>query len=181
MSRRLPKCALCGERLRGAQIRVTYQGLPGTPEVGWHADTEGVDRRRGPLKRCWDVDPMYRALMDLRGSPDADAELEGHLRTIQTRGEDRVSARKAWHEHIALSRVPLWTTARDGGHVVLSTRGGWASTACSHWGTFSTQAEVPRRKCRACVRRLMAGELTLVSAPGMVDARGVAMEEAGDG
>jgi len=106
MNRRLPTCAWCGERLRGAQIRVIYRDLPGAPEVGWHADTGGVDRRRGPLKRCWDEDPMFQALMDSRDARD-DAETEGHIRTIQTRGDNRVSARRAWHDYLRLTAVPL--------------------------------------------------------------------------
>ena len=105
MSRRLPTCAWCGERLRGAQTRVIYRDLPGAPEVGWHADTEGVDRRRGPLKRCWIEDPLFQLLMYSRDARDDD-ETEEYIRTIQTRGDNRVSARRAWHDYLRLTAVP---------------------------------------------------------------------------
>lgn len=100
MSRRKPDCALCGERLRGAQIRVQLQGLPGSPEVGWHADTDGVDRRKPALKRCaWD-DRLFRQVMDGRDEDAPYSETEEAIRTIQTRGESRVTAGKRWHEYL---------------------------------------------------------------------------------
>lgn len=169
MSRRLPTCAWCGERLRGAKVRVTYQDLPGAPEVGWHADTEGVDRRRGPLKRCWDEDPMFQALMDSRDERD-DAETEGHVRTIQTRGEDRVSARRAWHDHLLLTAVPLWSELSGVGCIVVRVDGHWVTTACGHWRTGDATARLPRRRCIACVGRLKRGELVPAARDGDGDA-----------
>lgn len=101
MSRRLPDCAYCGARLWGAQVRLSYGDLPGAPEVGWHADTSGVDRRKGGPLPCADADPIFDALMTRRdGGLSRTDPIEGHLRTIHTRGASRVSGRKAWTERM---------------------------------------------------------------------------------
>jgi hypothetical protein len=65
MTRRLPTCAWCGERLKGANVRHRYDALPGKPELGWHADN--------PC--CWKDDPVHEKLADRAEDRDVPALL----------------------------------------------------------------------------------------------------------
>ena len=144
--RRIPDCAWCGKTLkRGPTVRIRYTALPGEPEVGWHTSD------------CASADPIALLRDPEHRSPASD--IEGHLRTIQTRGAARISARKAWHEHIRLTSVVLWSVSSGVGCIPTTVDGHWVTTACGHWRTGDTQTSVPRRKCSACVGRLMRGEL----------------------
>lgn len=99
IGRRLPDCALCGGRLCGAQVRVRFGTLPGAPEVGWHADTDTADRRRGDLLQCAWEDPLFpdTARFGARSRDKAEA----NIRAIYARGPNRVSATRRWAEYVA--------------------------------------------------------------------------------
>ena len=73
-----------------------YRGLTGMPEVGWHADTYGVDRRRGGLRRCSREDPLAKTL--LYGDADKQRETPRLLREIEARGPGRLVAGRRWEE-----------------------------------------------------------------------------------
>ncbi len=103
------------------------------------------------------MDPVFEAIAS-RDTRDP-IETERHLRTIQSRGDDRVSARRAWCDHLQLSDVPLWSEMSGISCIVMRVEGGWITTACGHWRTGNTTTSVPRRRCRACVGRLHRGEL----------------------
>lgn len=98
MSRRLPTCAWCGGRLRGAQVRLHMSAYPGSPQVGWHADIEGVNRRRGGLLRCASEDPLFILIMQIDDACHSRAL--DIARKIYKRGADRVSATRRWAEHL---------------------------------------------------------------------------------
>jgi len=101
MSRRLPLCAFCGARLSGAQIRVYFGGLPGAPEVGWHADKAGSNRRRGGRLNCVDHDALLVHLIHhARDANVCGGASDHYLREIYRRGEARVSATRRWKEYL---------------------------------------------------------------------------------
>jgi len=92
MSRRVPRCAWCGEpltiRRSGGTIRSTLPDLPGRPEVGWHI---GVD---GP--GCALTDPLFKELVrrSAKGVVVVRTPI-AILCEIDGRGEGRLIANKA--------------------------------------------------------------------------------------
>ena len=84
MARRLPLCAHCGCQLRGASVRLLYQGVRGRPKVGWHSGS------------CLDGDEVFSQLVTRRDNRGSDDELRDLLMTVHERGEGRLVASKAW-------------------------------------------------------------------------------------
>jgi hypothetical protein len=81
MSRRLPNCAFCGMPLKKAkaQLRITWEELPGAPEIGW-CDACDLGTK----------DPEF---LKLKPNPDgpSDGRMIGPvLAAIEARGPDRV-------------------------------------------------------------------------------------------
>jgi hypothetical protein len=111
MSRRIPDCAWCGKTLRrGPVVRLHFEALPGKPEIGWHLGANEPWRCAihdpiasvlcgGGRHKDAEMDGDSRATIYVDETPDL-REIKGHIRTIQTRGESRVSANKAWREDI---------------------------------------------------------------------------------
>src|SRR3990172_8329071 len=89
MSRRVPDCAACGKSLKTVvpNVRMRFDGLPGSPEVGWHTGTEY------PWD-CYEKDPL--AIMPKRGRYAQDT-----LIAIQTRNKSALTANLAWTAWLA--------------------------------------------------------------------------------
>lgn len=62
---------------------------------------------------------------------------------------------------IGVDDVQTWYVQGGIGCIVLSTRGGWCTTACGHWITGDATEDRPKRICRKC--RTQLPRLTPVS------------------
>ncbi len=83
MTRRLPRCAYCGELLKDTDYMLRqFPDVGGKPEVGWHARQSGD---------CFDQDSVGRLFQ----AGDS-KKLVALLRQIEGRGEGRLVANKGW-------------------------------------------------------------------------------------
>ena len=89
MPRKLPLCAGCGKSLAGrGQIRMSWGGIAGNPEVGWHAYA-GAE--------CFKKETLRPELIrDLKEDSEHHDAVRRMLSVIQRRGPGRVVANKAW-------------------------------------------------------------------------------------
>jgi len=90
MVKKLPLCAFCGETLRNgfSSMQLKFNGVPGTPVVGWHL--HGLNGKDGS---CFEK--------EFEASLTAQAKSVGNrilpiLCEIDARGPGRVIAGKEW-------------------------------------------------------------------------------------
>jgi len=91
MTRPLPRCAICGGLLRwpeaegrGCRITLQFQGLPGSPTVGWHEDCSKTETGE---------DDVIAAIRPESRHGEDPTPL---LRRIEARGPGRLVAGKGW-------------------------------------------------------------------------------------
>ncbi len=92
MPRKLPLCAWCGKKLRGARIIETYRELPGSPACGWHWASNTVEP---PQENCFNADTEALRVAHRRGERTR-YTIYRLLEVIEKRGPQRVVRNKLY-------------------------------------------------------------------------------------